>query len=681
MHPPLARLLVALSAWLAGFDGRFEFEEIGLSYAEHHVPYIQMRMFQAALASGVVPLVFRTLRTTGSPVVTSLMCALLLLFDNAHETQARFIFLDSPLLLFMTATLYSYVCFYTQRYREFSAAWWGWLLSTGFFLGATISCKMVGLFGFFTVGAAVVYDLWNLWDIRRGLSVAHVAKHFFARAVALIVWPFMLYLATFAVHFKILNRSGSGDSFMSTRFQESLAGSEPLVSTLELHAFDTITLRHRVTNAYLQAHAERYPLKYDDGRISSEGQQVTASPQNGTNSYWQIIPVDSVDDEDGTFNLTRRKLHHKQQLRLLHVETQSFLRSHDVASPLMPVHEEMTTVPRDELEDSAEDTLFELQIEGARSGSRTWYAGSSRIRLIHVPTRVCVWTHAQELPEWGFHHQEVNGNKNALDRTGLWSAEVVQLDPESPMIDVRSKLPPPKDPKPLGFIPKYLELQGTMFRENNALTQSHPYASRPISWPFLLQGVLYWDKVDVNAQVFLVGNVFVWWLCIAGVSVFGGIMGADLLLRRRGIYNIPTVVRQRLLHSTGFFAWAWLCHYLPFFTMSRQLFLHHYLPAHICSVLVFAGVFDFIAGRAVNGPLSPPGPLLDPERRRPMLRMQVTNRTWIKAAFIIACAVAVFIYLLPINIGIDLVTPQAIEARRVFRSWNLQSFDVSSKST
>ena len=105
MHPPLARLLVALSAWLAGFDGRFEFEEIGLSYAEHHVPYIQMRMFQAALASGVVPLVFRTLRTTGSPVVTSLMCALLLLFDNAHETQARFIFLDSPPVSYTHLTL------------------------------------------------------------------------------------------------------------------------------------------------------------------------------------------------------------------------------------------------------------------------------------------------------------------------------------------------------------------------------------------------------------------------------------------------------------------------------------------------------------------------------------------------------------------------------------------------
>ena len=115
--------------------------------------------------------------------------------------------------------------------------------------------------------------------------------------------------------------------------------------------------------------------------------------------------------------------------------------------------------------------------------------------------------------------------------------------------------------------------------------------------------------------------------------------------------------------------------------MGRQLFLHHYLPAHICSVLVFAGVFDFVAGRAVNGPVSPPGPLLHPERRRPMLRMRVSPVTWTKAAFIFACTVTVFVYLFPINTGIDLVTPQAIDARRVFRSWKLQSFNIASKST
>jgi dolichyl-phosphate-mannose--protein O-mannosyl transferase len=29
VHPPLAKLLIALTAWLAGFDGEFDFKEIG----------------------------------------------------------------------------------------------------------------------------------------------------------------------------------------------------------------------------------------------------------------------------------------------------------------------------------------------------------------------------------------------------------------------------------------------------------------------------------------------------------------------------------------------------------------------------------------------------------------------------------------------------------------------------
>jgi dolichyl-phosphate-mannose-protein mannosyltransferase len=29
VHPPLAKLLIALTAWLAGFDGDFDFKEIG----------------------------------------------------------------------------------------------------------------------------------------------------------------------------------------------------------------------------------------------------------------------------------------------------------------------------------------------------------------------------------------------------------------------------------------------------------------------------------------------------------------------------------------------------------------------------------------------------------------------------------------------------------------------------
>jgi dolichyl-phosphate-mannose--protein O-mannosyl transferase len=39
----------------------------------------------------------------------------------------------------------------------------------------------------------------------------------------------------------------------------------------ELKYYDTVTLRHKDTKVLLHSHPERYPLRYDDGRISSQG--------------------------------------------------------------------------------------------------------------------------------------------------------------------------------------------------------------------------------------------------------------------------------------------------------------------------------------------------------------------------------------------------------------------------
>lgn len=75
------------------------------------------------------------------------------------------------MLFFQAMSIYSYVRFHKLRYREFTASWWTWLLSTGVFLALTISCKMVGLFMFCTVGTAVCVDLWNVLDVRRGYSM------------------------------------------------------------------------------------------------------------------------------------------------------------------------------------------------------------------------------------------------------------------------------------------------------------------------------------------------------------------------------------------------------------------------------------------------------------------------------------------------------------------------------
>jgi len=52
--------------------------------------------------------------------------------------------------------------------------------------------------------------------------------------------------------------------------------------------------------------------------------------------------------------------------------------------------------------------------------------------------------------------------------------------------------------------------------------------------------------------------------------------------------------RSRLYNSTGFFFLCWAAHYLPFFLMGRQLFLHHYLPAHLASALVTGAIVEFV---------------------------------------------------------------------------------------
>jgi dolichyl-phosphate-mannose--protein O-mannosyl transferase len=52
-----------------------------------------------------------------------------------------------------------------------------------------------------------------------------------ARAVGLIAIPFIIYLSFFYVHFAVLTHSGTGDSFMSPAFQETLIGNELLMNS------------------------------------------------------------------------------------------------------------------------------------------------------------------------------------------------------------------------------------------------------------------------------------------------------------------------------------------------------------------------------------------------------------------------------------------------------------------
>lgn len=534
MHPPFGKLLFALMGWFVGYDGHFHFDNIGDSYISNKVPYVAFRSMPALLGSLTVPTVFLIMWESGYSLPACIISACLVLFDNAHIGQTRLILLDATLVFAMSVSVLCYVRFYKMRHEPFSRKWWKWLLLTGIAMSCVISTKYVGVFTFFTIGSAVAIDLWGLFDVDRrqgALTLAEFGKHFCARAVGLLVVPFLMYLFWFQVHFAILTRSGPGDDFMTPGFQETLSDNIMNAASTGVQYYDSIALRHKETKTYLHSHPDKYPLRYDDGRVSSQGQQVTGYPFNDTNNIWQILPAQV---HDPTVQQPNKPVKNGEFVKLRHLVTDTYLLSHDVASPYYPTNQEFTTV---NLEDTNggrfNDTLFEVKIENGKSGQQL-KSMSGHFKLIHAPSRVAMWTHTTPLPEWGYKQAEINGNKNLQQSSNVWYVDDIPSIPkDSPRLKKEEK-----KVKTLPFLVKYFELQRAIFYHNNALTSSHPYASQPIQWPFLLRGVSFWTQNDTRQQIYFLGNPVGWWIVSSLLAVFAGIIGADQLSQRRGIDSL-----------------------------------------------------------------------------------------------------------------------------------------------
>lgn len=87
VHPPLAKLLITLFGWLAGFDGEFEFKEIGMDYVEPKVPYVAMRLFPAICGILLVPTVFLALKAAGCRTFTAAMGSGLIIFGKTRSCR------------------------------------------------------------------------------------------------------------------------------------------------------------------------------------------------------------------------------------------------------------------------------------------------------------------------------------------------------------------------------------------------------------------------------------------------------------------------------------------------------------------------------------------------------------------------------------------------------------------
>lgn len=158
IHPPLGKLIIALGAYLGGFDQYltvslpFFFLRIGEPYGA--MPFPWFRLFPA-LAGALIPLaVYFFLKQLRINDGSALFGATLLVFDNALLTQSRLILIDSFVILFGFLGLGCFLAARGQRYRL------SFLLPAGVLLGASVACKWTGL-GYLALALLVaVLDLY-----------------------------------------------------------------------------------------------------------------------------------------------------------------------------------------------------------------------------------------------------------------------------------------------------------------------------------------------------------------------------------------------------------------------------------------------------------------------------------------------------------------------------------------
>jgi dolichyl-phosphate-mannose-protein mannosyltransferase len=121
------------------------------------------------------------------------------------------------------------------------------------------------------------------------------------------------------------------------------------------------------------------------------------------------------------------------------------------------------------------------------------------------------------------------------------------------------------------------------FDYHHTLTATHPYGSRPWSWPFLMRPVLYYAQYDglgmdaftgqtLWARISNLGNPWIWWTSLPAVAA------------------LPYYVVRHRSFAAAVILLGFATQYFPWFLISRVLFMYHMFGGLIFMVLALAFV-------------------------------------------------------------------------------------------
>jgi dolichyl-phosphate-mannose-protein mannosyltransferase len=331
----------------------------------------------------------------------------------------------------------------------------------------------------------------------------------------------------------------------------------------------------------------------------------------------------------------------------------------------------------------------------------------TKFRLVHRLIGCKLHCRNKVLPEWGFKQSEVTCGYETLRSNQIWMIESNEHPLADPNTALKSSFPKKS------FLGKLIELNKRMWDTNAGLSAHHPFGSRPDSWPLLTRGIGFWNgnhipktekqykeekskKADKNnnpgeevpvedqedkleqahlaqeyvkfkgQQIYLLGNPVLWWSSAAAIGIYVLTLLTFRICKRRNFSIAAKIERSSFgsqLHFfslSGFMFIQWLWHYIPFFGMRRQLFLHHYLPALYFAVLLFAILLE-----ATFAGVASAVKLTDKNSRR--LKMVVLS------LYVVATMV-VFWKLAPLGYGLRMSKTQC-ESLKWLKRWD---FDCSS---
>jgi dolichyl-phosphate-mannose-protein mannosyltransferase len=92
-----------------------------------------------------------------------------------------------------------------------------------------------------------------------------------------------------------------------------------------------------------------------------------------------------------------------------------------------------------------------------------------------------------------------------------------------------------------------------------------------------------WD--DAIVKYFLLGNPAVYWGSTASLAVVGLIVLWYLVRWQRGYKELNQLEIDHIHYSALYPVLGWFLHYLPFVSMARVTYVHHYYPALYFAIL------------------------------------------------------------------------------------------------